>query len=91
MKRDISFKSSHTLATLQKALRSFEGGFGAMFGIGHDSGKTVGQFDSSNLSPGGLMLAQVIAGTAVLPPGSTEIAQGDVFILGALQGVVAYR
>lgn len=91
MKRDIAFKKDHTLASLQTALRSFEGGFGTLFGLGNNGSKTVGQFDSTIPSPGGLMLKMVVAGTAVLPQGTTEICQGDVFILGALQGVVAYR
>jgi hypothetical protein len=91
MKRDISFKKDHTLASLQTALRSFEGGFGTLFGIGNNAAKTIGQFDSDKPSPGGLTLAVTVAGTAILPPGATEVAQGDVFILGQVQGVVAFR
>jgi hypothetical protein len=91
MSRDIAFKKEHTLASLQTALRSFEGGYGSLFGIGNNGTKTIGQFDSTKPSPGGLMLATVVAGTAILPQGSTEICSGEVFIGGSLQGVVAFR
>ena len=85
--KDKSLQDLNTIVSQREAI------LGPLVKIGNDGSKeTVLTFDSDQEPPAKhAVISVTVVGEAIIPSGSTKVAEGKVFIAGGLMGAVATR